>query len=197
MATDTPQVSATLTLDSATYSVSSDKPPHLNLTITSHHKDAITIFADDLSPRLITQTSSALVITDLADNSIIKQTTRTNCRIPPPTKITVPLDESMFYTLYPGRPLTLSAPFTGSSKRPGTANGVDSLDPGHKYMITLSGSQRLQWYKIRWWEYGTKEEVLAKGLDGREVRYGKGPHEPIEIDIQGIREQPIYLDCNP
>ncbi|KAI0549483.1 hypothetical protein F4679DRAFT_546272 [Xylaria curta] len=194
MANNTPRISASLCLDLDTYSVSSDIPPHLNLTITSHHTDAITIFADDLSPRLITQSGSALIITDLADNTVIKQTTRTNCRIPLPRKVAVSLDESLFYTLYPNRPLTLSTPFTAPSNRR-TANGVDSLRPGHKYMITLSGSQRLRWNEVRWWEFGTKEEVLAKGLDAREVRYGGGPHEPIEIDITGISEKPIYLNC--
>lgn len=119
---------------------------------------------------------------------------QTDCRIPLPSEVAIPLDESQLYTLYPGQPLTLSALFTGSS-RPRTANGVDNLVPKHKYMITISGSQRLQWYRIRWWEYGTKEELLAKGLDGRQVRYGKGPHEPIEIDTTGIAEQPIYLEC--
>ncbi|KAI0454424.1 hypothetical protein F5B21DRAFT_475336 [Xylaria acuta] len=194
MASDTPQVSASLSLNPTTYSVSSDEPPHLSLTITSQYTGAITIFADDLSPRLIVQTGCALVITDLADNTVVKQTTRTNCRIPLPQKVAVPLDESLFYTLYPNRPLTLSAPFAGSSK-PRATNGVHSLQPGHKYMITLSGSQRLQWNRIRWWEYGTKDEMLAKGLDGREVRYGRGPHEPIEIDITSIPEKPIYLHC--
>ncbi|KAI1751257.1 hypothetical protein F4782DRAFT_200674 [Xylaria castorea] len=194
MASDTPQVSANLGLNPTTYSVSSDEPPHLSLTVTSYYTDAITIFADDLSPRLITQSGCALVITDLADSTIVKQTTRTNCRIPLPQKVAVPLDESLFYSLYPDQSLTLSALFTGSSKRR-IANGVDNLEPGHKYMITLSGSQRLQWNRIRWWEHGTKDEVLAKGLDGREVRYGRGPHEPIEIDITGMPEKPIYLDC--
>ncbi|KAI1745498.1 hypothetical protein F4680DRAFT_402395 [Xylaria scruposa] len=194
MANNTPRISASLCLDLTIYSVSSDKPPHLNLTITSHYTDAITIFADDLSPRLITQSGSALIITDLADNTVVKQTMRTNCRIPLPKKVTVPLDESLFHTLHPNRPLTLSASFTGPSNRH-TANGGESLKPGHKYMITLSGSQRLRWDRIRWWEYGTKDEVLAKRLDAREVRYGRGPHEPIEIDITGISERPIYLDC--
>ncbi|KAI0861465.1 hypothetical protein F4860DRAFT_171892 [Xylaria cubensis] len=194
MANHTPRVSASLCLDLTTYSVSSDKPPHLNLTITSHYTEAITIFADDLSPRLIVQSGCALIITDLADNTIVKQTKRTNCRIPLPQKVAVSLDESLFYTLYPNRPLTLSALFTGPSKRH-AANGVDSLKPGHRYIITLSSSQRLRWNRIRWWEYGTKDEVLAKGLDAREVRYGRGPHEPIEIDITGILEKPIYLDC--
>ncbi|KAI1365886.1 hypothetical protein F5Y08DRAFT_302893 [Xylaria arbuscula] len=185
MANVIPRVSASLSLHPTTYSVSSDEPPHLNLTVTSHHNAAITIFADDLSPRLITHTGCALTITDLADGTVVKQTMRTHCRIPLPKRFAVPLDESQFHTLYPSQSLTFSAQFT---------NGVDSLVPGHKYMIAVSRSQRLQWYRVRWWDFGTKEEVLAKGLDGRQVRYGKGPQEPIDIEITGILEMTMYLE---
>lgn len=186
-----PQISATLGLDKSIYSISSNDPPELKLTVTSHHTEPITIFADDLSPRLMIRTGSVLTITDLSNNKIVKQTRRTHCRIPPPSHVAVPLEESQFHTLFPGQPLTLSAPFQGS--RSGTTAGVDGLETGHRYMIGLSGSQRLQWNRICWWEYGTKEEILAKGLDGREVLYGKGPHEAILVDISAI--EPIYLEC--
>ncbi|KAI0425313.1 hypothetical protein F5Y09DRAFT_352360 [Xylaria sp. FL1042] len=194
METGTPTISASFGLNPTTYAVSTDEAPYLTLTIISSYTHSITIFADDLSPRLITQTGCTLVITGLTDNTDVKQTTRTHCRIPLPRKVAVPFDESLFYILLPGQPLIPLAPFTGSSKSR-SPNGVDGLKPGQRYVITLSGSQRFQWNRIRWWEYGTKEELLAKGLDGREVRYGRGPHEPIEIDISGIQGNPIYLDC--
>ncbi|KAI1348767.1 hypothetical protein F5Y01DRAFT_291145 [Xylaria sp. FL0043] len=194
MDTDVPEVAASLNRNPTMYSVSSHEPLLLTLTVTSKYTHPITIFADDLSPRSMTQTGCALIITDLTNNTIVKQTKRTHCRIPLSKKVVVPLDESLFYTLHPSQPLTFSAPFTGSSTSR-FSNGVDGLKPGHRYMITFSDSRRSQWNRIRWWEYGTKEEVLARGLDGREVRYGKGPHEPIEIDVSGIREKPIYLEC--
>ena len=72
-----PQVSASLSLNPTIYSVSSYAPAQLNLTITSHHTAAITIFADNLSPKLITRTGCALIVIDLADNAVVKQTTQT------------------------------------------------------------------------------------------------------------------------
>lgn len=51
---------------------------------------------------------------------------------------------------------------------------------------------------VRWWEFGTKEEVLSGGtatgggggggggLEGRQVRFGRGPHEAVVIDLKTV-----------
>ena len=152
----------------------------------------------------------ALTIIDMATGTEVRQSMRTHCRIPPPTKVVVRLIEENFHTLLPSKPLTLSTPFTRRRENTGgkplpkhhpdyatehSANagacGVDGLEPGHVYELSLASQRRIWWDIIRWWEYGTKEQVLqadenGAGLDGRKVRFGRGPHEKIVIDGAGI-----------
>lgn len=59
-------------------------------------------------------------------------------------------------------------------------------------MLQLAGGSRVAWDTVRWWEYGIKEEVLhpegaGEGLDGRKVRFGKGPHEGIVVDATAFK----------
>lgn len=206
-----PKISLSVRIEPATHSFASSQPPSLVLTITSLHPDPITIYADDLSPKLMI-TCGAFTITDLATGTEIRQSVRTHCRIPPPTKIAVPLNESLFHTLLPNTPLTLSAPFTRSrtstgdkplskydpvytDSRNGSTRygvyGVDGLEPGHSYALSLASKPRVFWNIIRWWEYGTKEQVLCVkgdgiGLDGRRVKWGHGPHPAIVVDIASV-----------
>ena len=161
----------------------------------------------------------AFIITDLTTGPTpIRQSIRTHCRIPPPTKIPVPLDESLFHTLLPNIPLTLSAPFARSGDKPKPlskidsvsaevesnarngndssaarhgACGVDGLEPGHRYRLSLASKPRVGWNVVRWWEYGTKEQVLGGNgdgaqLDGRRVKWGPGPHPAIVLDIASV-----------
>lgn len=204
-----PKISASIRIDPETHSFTKSQAPNLNLTITSHHADAITIYADDLSPKLMI-TCGALKIIDLANGTDIRQSVRTHCRIPPPIKIPMSLNESLFHTLMPNIPLTLSAPFTRSRTSTGEkplskhdpaysgdgsarhgACGVDGLEPGHRYALSPASQPRVIWNIIRWWEYGTKEHVLrwkddGGGLDGRQVKWGPGPHQAIVVDIANI-----------
>lgn len=208
-----PKISASLSIDPATHSFANSQAPNLNLTITSQHTDPITIYADNPSPKTIL-TCAALTMTDLTTGSEVHQEKRTHCRIPPPTRIAVPLIERLFHTLLPNVPLTLSAPFTRDRTRTGgkplakhdpdyggnrqRSCGVDGLERGHRYAVSLASKPRVQWYVIRWWEYGTKEEVLrgdgeGGSLDGRQVRYGRGPHESIVMDLTNIAV--IEFEC--
>lgn len=204
-----PKISASLSLFPTTHSYANLQAPDLNLTITSHHPDPITIYADDLSPALML-TCGAFVITALNSGSEVRQSRSTHCRIPPPSKVAVPLNEQLFHTLLPNTPLTLSAPFTRSRTSTGGkplakddpdytsdrsakhgACGVDGLEPGQNYTLSLASNPRVIWDIIRWWEYGTKEQVLhADGneskLDGRAVKFGPGPHEAIMVDSKSI-----------
>lgn len=120
------------------------------------------------------------------------------------------LNERLFHTLLPNTPLILSAPFARSRTSTGGkplakhdpeyagdfsakrgACGVDGLEPGHRYTLSLAGKPRFFWNSIRWWDYGTKDQVLYAdghrgGLDGRKVKFGPGPHERILVDTASI-----------
>ncbi|MCJ1425511.1 hypothetical protein MMC29_003411 [Sticta canariensis] len=204
-----PKISASFSLSPATHSYASSQAPNLNLTITSHHPNPITIYTDDLSPSLMLR-CGAFTITDLTTGSEVRQSCSTHCRIPPPSKVAVPLNEQLFHTLPLNTPLTLSAPFTRSrtstddkplakddpnytSHRAAKHGicGVDGLEPGHNYALSLANNSRISWNIIRWWEYGTKEQVLHKDgserkLNGRAVKFGPGPHEAIMVDSKSV-----------
>ena len=211
-----PKVSVSLSLSPTTLSYTSPDAPNLNVLLTSRYSDPITIYADDVSPALMLK-CGALRITDLANGCEIQQTKSTHCRISPPSKVTVPLNKSLFHTLLPNIPVTISSPFsrvgTTSDSKPLAkghsdsashlnanhgAYGVDGLEPGHCYVLSLADNPRVHWYIVRWWEYGTKEHVLrAEGdkckLDGRKVKFGRGPHEAIELDLSTF--EPVFFDC--
>ena len=204
-----PEISASLSVYPVTHHFSYLEAPNLNLKITSQHPDPITIYADDLSPHLMLS-CGALVINDLTTGCVVPQSCRTCCRIPLPFKVAVALNERLFHTLLPNTPLTLSASFTRSRTSTGGkplakhdpeyasdrsakrgACSVDGLEPGHRYALSLAGKPRFYWNSIRWWEYGTKEQVLhvdgdRGGLDGRQVKFGPGPHERILVDTASI-----------
>lgn len=204
-----PKISASLSVDPTTHFFTTSRAPNLNLTITSHHPEPITIYADDLSPNLML-TCGSLTITDMTTGCEIRQSCLTHCRIPPPSKVTVLLNEHLFHTLLPNTPLTLSAPFTRSRTSTGGkplakhdpayasdrsakfgACGIDGLEPRHRYALSLANKPRFFWNSIRWWEYGSKEQVIhvdgeGGGLDGRKVKFGPGPHERIVVDSASI-----------
>lgn len=220
-----PKISISIRIDPSTHSFANPHPPTLHLTTTSHHPSPITIYADDLSPKLMLNCGD-FIITDLTTGGThIRQSIRTNCRIPPPTKVSVPLNESLFHTLLPNVPLTLSAPFarTGDNPKPLSkidsvsaeaetdgrnsnessaarhgACGVDGLEPGHRYVLSLAIKPRVSWNVVRWWEYGTKEQVLrgdgdGAHLDGRRVKWGPGPHPAIVVDMASVTD--VEFEC--
>jgi hypothetical protein len=209
-----PKIAASISLEPTTHSFSSSQAPKLNLTLLLDYHEPITIYADDLSPSLMI-THGAFAIHYCSSGAEVKQTLRTLCRIPPPTKVSVNLDESLFYTLLPYTPLTLSSPFTRKpeggkpraaidpeylsdrSTRHGSC-GVDGLEPGYDYLLSMATKPRIFWYCIRWWEYGIKDDVLhpngaTNELDARKVRFGPGPHQSIEVDTSSLR--PIEFRC--
>ncbi|KAI0508762.1 hypothetical protein F5B22DRAFT_619495 [Xylaria bambusicola] len=211
MATDNiPTVSATLRLEPCIYSLSSE-PPTLHLEVTSYHNGPVTTLIDNLSPRWMLRNGTALIVTDLVNDCTVEQTKRRPCRIPPPSKTSVPLIESQLCTLYPKQPLLISAPFFIRFRQqsallhatdPIQAVGIEMdersgnvhpLVPGHKYKVSLSKDEHLRWDSIRWWRYGTKEEVLKRELDGRAVRYGNSPNGVIAVDTS--RVAPIVFTC--
>jgi len=129
----------------------------------------------------------------------------------------VSLNKRPFHTLLPDTPLSLSAPFTRSRTSNGGkplakddpdytsdrsakhgACGVDGLEPGHDYVLNLASNSRVSWDIIRWWEYGTKEQILhAEGnesqSDGKAVKFGSGPHDAVMVDSTSFRA--IAFQC--
>ena len=143
-----PEISASFTISPATHPYADSKAPSLHLTITSHHPHPITVYADDLAPTLML-TCGVFIITELTTGSTVKQRRSTHCRIPPSSKVAVPLHEHLFHTHLPHTLLTLSAP--SIRRRPNTGDqplakndpryaddrsakhracGVDGLEPG-------------------------------------------------------------------
>jgi hypothetical protein len=211
-----PKISASIAIDPVTHSFADDHAPNLNLTLTSYHPDPITIYVDDLSPRRMLD-CGAFTIIDLTAGNKVMQSRRTNCRFLPPTKVVVSLNESLFHTLDPNTPLVLSAPFTRSRANTGGkplakhdpnyesgfvgksgACGVDGLEPGRRYGLSLANQSRIKWDSIRWWEYGTKTQVLrpdgdGPSLDARRVKFGRGLHPAIIIDFDSTRT--VEFEC--
>jgi hypothetical protein len=78
------------------------------------------------------------------------------------------------------------------------ACGVDGLWPGDDFVLRLASKPRIHWDVVRWWEYGTKDQVLhpegsESALDRRKVRFGCAPHEAIRIDKTSIK--PVIFQC--
>lgn len=151
----------------------------------------------------MTLVSGAFTIHDLRNGMEVPQVVRTSCRIEPPSKVQLKLDEVKFLTLQPSTPVTLSAPFSRSSPPRAASDpaytqkracGVDGLEPGGHYLLTLENDTRSHWHHVRWWEFGTREEVLGGGdLDAREVMFRSGLHEPLDIDTSLAR--PVEFRC--
>jgi hypothetical protein len=209
-----PKISASISLEPTTHSFSCLQAPKLNLTLLLDYPTPITIYADDLSPSLMV-TCGAFTIHYCSSGAEVRQSVRTLCRIEPPTKVPVNLDESLFYTLLPYTPLTLSSSFTRKpeGRKPRAAGdpeylgdqsarhgscGVDGLEPGYNYVLSLASQSRVFWHHIRWWEYGIKDDVLhpngsTSGLNARKVKFSPGPHPPIEVDTSSLR--PVEFRC--
>ena len=203
-----PKILVSLNLDLPVHSFSSDKAPTLTVTITSLHEKPITIYGDELRPNLMI-TYGAFKLIDLSTGDVVHHSRRRYCKIPPPTKVEVPLQEELLHTLMPNIPLSLSAPF-GLDRKPLAGSdvdrkdprasigavGVDGLYPGHRYQLLAAEQPGINWNSIHWWEYGTKVEVLNSPSgkpDGREARYGHGPHPAIVIDPKSV--SPIEFEC--
>lgn len=73
-----PNVSVSLSIDPATHSSTDSQAPNLDLTMTSHHPDPITIYADDLSPSLMLS-CGAFTMTDLTTGSEKQQRISSSC----------------------------------------------------------------------------------------------------------------------
>lgn len=210
-----PNISVSLALDPTTHSYSSSHhAPRLRLTLTSYADRPVTIYNDSLNlGRILAEGKFSILDVTRNDAEEVPQIKARFCDFEPPTKVQVPLRESLFYTLYPEEPLVFEAAFgpsnrvpkprhqdpddsafpeAGRSSRGGQVRGVDGLEPGHHYRLRACRDDKASWGYIRWWEYGEREEVMnppgGGRLDGREVAYHhrKSPHRGIRLDVKSI-----------
>lgn len=197
-----PRISATFTLEPSIHSYSGVESPTLHLTLVLDYDKPIAMYADKLSIPLML-VSRAFTIHDLRNGMEVPQVIRTNCRIKPPSKIELKLGENGLLTLHPSIPVTLSALFSRSSPPRAASDpaytqkracGVDGLEPGGHYLLTLKNDTRSHWRHVRWWEFGTKKEILGAGdLNARKVRFRSGRHEAFDIDTSYAR--PVEFRC--
>jgi hypothetical protein len=63
-------------------------------------------------------------------------------------------------------------------------------------LLVPTEKPQIPWNSIRWWDYGTRDEILNapnRRLDGRSVAVGSGPHPTIVIDLKIVT--PIHFEC--
>ncbi|KAL9637859.1 MAG: hypothetical protein Q9164_001942 [Protoblastenia rupestris] len=200
-----PDISIEWRLDPTTHSFSRNStPPTLCLILTSHDKRPITIYDESLSPGHLLAEGKFSIFYHTTNAHVARSKSRF-CHFEPPSKIEVPLRESLFHTLYPEVPVVFSTVFGRSNKAPKPAlraeeanvdvkqyphrpgRGVDGLEPNHHYCLRAERG----WGYIRWWEYGEKDEVMnppSGRLDGRTVAYrrSKNPHRGIQLEVQSL-----------
>ncbi|KAL8849344.1 MAG: hypothetical protein Q9221_005695 [Calogaya cf. arnoldii] len=126
-------------------------------------------------------TQECFPIYDLTSNSWVK-TTSIRVQRPPLSRAKGSADEEYFLTLQPSETITVSTRFargneevrplskaaaqqereeaerTGKARRSVLACGVDGLEPGHRYSVSV-GKGKLASF---WWVWGTKEEDFGR-----------------------------------
>ncbi|KAL8686636.1 MAG: hypothetical protein Q9218_006968 [Villophora microphyllina] len=173
-----PKLSVELSLSTTTYSYSVPDPPTLSLTITSNADRPITLltFQTAFHPRS-GMTHDCFRIWDLTTDSAVK-TTAIRVQRMPLSRARGSGDEEYLLTLQPSMPTTVFTRFARgnenmrplckaqaekhreeairnkTARRSLFACGVDGLEPGHRYEVSVSKTPL-------WWVWGTKEEILV------------------------------------
>ncbi|KAL8866458.1 MAG: hypothetical protein Q9174_006291 [Haloplaca sp. 1 TL-2023] len=178
---NTPKLTVQLSLSSTTYSYSDPVPPTLYLSVTSDAERPITLltyntpFHPDSG---ITQ--DCFPIWDLTTDSGVKTTSVRINRLPL-SRAEGSGDEQYFLTLPPSETTTVSTRFArgnedmrplskadaqrereeaernGTARRSIFACGVDGLEPGHRYSVSVAKGKLMSF----WWVWGTKNDVLV------------------------------------
>jgi hypothetical protein len=205
-----PSLSVTLALSPTKYSFSDPVPPTLSLAIESHAKEPITVltWAKPFHPQSALE-KEGFEIFDLTTSSSVTQVVARIQRTPF-SRVRGSSDEEYFLTLHPHTPITISTFFNSGgsadirpypksivergleldehgnetgTRRPEFACGVDGLEPGHRYRLSVNRERVVN----SWWRWGTKEDgiLVAKGsLDWSlsSVESEVGPLEVGEIN---------------
>jgi len=198
-----PEISVAWSLDPTIHSFSGSSAPTLRLFLTNHADRPITIYNEHLHLPTLLAEGNKFSIYDYTTGSEVPQVETRFCDFEPPSKIHVPLRETLFHTLPPGVPVPFPATFGRGSLTPkpndpddpereqnrNKVSGVHNLEVGHHYSLR---SER-GWTYVRWWEYGEKDEVInppGGKLDGRKVAYRrrKNPHPRLQVMMDGLTE---------
>jgi hypothetical protein len=185
MASTTPRIDISLSLDPPSHSFSRSRPPKLTITLVSRAETPITLFTWNTPLALPDAlTNKGITITDSATGQAVQTASFTVNRAPLKLTKGTP-DEKYFVTLPPNIPLKLSTGFGrgGGSVKPDPkavvergleldengnernirrsrfATGVDGLEPGHEYVIGLNKEV----LKRVWWAPVGKEDVFVEG----------------------------------
>ena len=178
---EAPKLSVQLSLSSNTYSYSNPDPPTLRVTVTSHANRPITLLTYNTPFHPSTGiTQNCFPIWDLTANEGVK-TTSIRVQRMPLSRARGSSDEQYFLTLQPSVPSTVSTRFargdqemrpqsrevalrereeaerSGKARRSVFACGVDGLDPGHRYKVSVAKAPLMSF----WWVWGTKEDILV------------------------------------
>lgn len=158
-----PSISVSWSLNPIIHSYSNELAPTLRLALISHADRPLTIYNDSLNSSYLLAEGKFFIF-DLTSNLEIQQRKTRVCIFEPPSKVQVPLQD----TLYPEVPLGLETRFGGgkhapkAQRKPESAfdfnyprmksRGVDGLEVGHHYRLGPGQG----WGYIRWWEYGER-----------------------------------------
>ena len=195
---DLPKILVSAKLDPPVLSLSNKAASNLVLALISTHEKPITFFGDDVSPKVMLLYAAFKKFRP-KHQRICFQPWAHLLQNTPAHKSSSAMREHLFHTLMPNTPLGSSAPFAPNIKRlikshsdtdphpppHSSMHGLAALPPGQWYLLVIDESTRIRWNYVRWWDYGTKDEVLNPGgkkLDGRKVAHSLGPHPAIEIN---------------
>ncbi|CAO1603679.1 hypothetical protein XANCAGTX0491_007259 [Xanthoria calcicola] len=203
-----PKLTVQLYLSPTTYSFSNPTPPTLRLSITSDAERPITLLTFNTPFHPATgMTQDCFPIWDLTTDSGVKTTSVRINRLPL-SRARGSGDEEYFLTLPPSETTTVSTRFargnedlrplsraeaeqereeaerSGTARRSLFACGVDGLEPGHRYSVSVAKGKLMSC----WWVWGTKDDLLVDpesrdwGLDNIQAE-----EVPLEIDdIAGV-----------
>lgn len=170
-----PTITISIAIEPASYSLSQSKElPNLSITVQSHASRPITVFtfATVLNPRLALMRKNFYCVDEATGKPVWLERTKGPQR-PAFRRRLGDTDEQYFLELQPEQPTTITCPFvlasgwkhrgqTGPQGRTSEVSHVylgreyqNFLEPGHSYRFGIADDECL-----RWWRYGTKDEVL-------------------------------------
>ncbi|KAI1386019.1 uncharacterized protein F4822DRAFT_360463 [Hypoxylon trugodes] len=177
-----PRIDIQLSFDRSTHSYSQSEPPQIRLKVTSRAEHAITFFTwrEPLDPKGAL-TNNGYMITDLTTGQEVKTTGGIQINRAPLRRVRGDYDERFFLTLEPDTPVELSTWFGRGNTKPDLraivergrerdehgneltarrstqATGVDGLEPGHQYSVTLN----MEGLRSCLWAPVSKDEILV------------------------------------
>lgn len=202
-----PKLSIKISLSSTIYHFSNPTPPMISLVVESHADRPITLFTwnTPLDPASA-MTQGGFIITDVANNTIIPQTSIRLQRAPI-SRARGSGDEQYFLTLHPHALTTVSTAFGRGSfdvrpqprtvvergweldeqgnerkiRRSIQGCGVDGLESGHHYRVDVSREKLMD----IWWRWGIKDDMLVEE-ESLDWNLSSFPQEQALLEVENI-----------